>query len=49
MVEFWVQGLLCNLSYFFMGVMKMDDIDPFGYHDKMDVQPDETGETIIFT
>ena len=31
-----------------MGVMKMAEvsIDAFGNHDKMDVQPDETGETI---
>ena len=28
--------------------MKMADIDinPFGYHDKTDAQPDETGKTI---
>ena len=25
------------------------DIDPFGEHDKMDGQPDETGKTIPFT
>ena len=37
-----------NLSSFLKGVMKIADIDinPFGDHDKMDAQPDETGETI---
>ena len=38
----------CSLSSFLKGTMKMADadIDPFGDHDKMDAQLDETGETI---
>ena len=31
---------MCSLSYF---LMKIDDIDPFGDHDKTDAQLDETG------
>ena len=38
----------CNSSSFLKGVMKMDDIGPFGEHDKMDEQPD-TGETNPYT
>ena len=30
----------CNLSYFLKGVMKMDDINLFGEHDKTEQQPD---------
>ena len=38
----------CNSSSFLQGIMKMADvdIDSFSDHDKMDAQPDETGETI---
>ena len=38
----------CNLSSFLKNIMKMEGIDmyPFGDHDQMDAQPDETGETI---
>ena len=38
----------CNSSSFLKGIIKMVDVDInlFGDHDKIDTQPDETGETI---
>ena len=38
----------CNLSSFLKGVMEMANVDiyPFSDHDKTEVQPDETGETL---
>ena len=40
-----------SLSSFYQADQKMTDfdVDPFGEHNKMDTQPDETGESIPLT